>query len=59
MYIFVVCLYPFPLGNGRHVFSKHEIHLVMNAVVNVSVDANILKMSLFRRFSGSHRSVPV
>ena len=24
MYIFVVCLCPFPVGNGRHVFSKHE-----------------------------------
>ena len=30
-----------------------KIHLVMNAVVNVSVDANVLKMSLFRRFWGA------
>jgi hypothetical protein len=36
-----------------------KIHLVVNAVLNVLVDANALKMSLFMPFSGSHWNILV
>jgi hypothetical protein len=36
-----------------------KIHLVVNAVLNVLVDANALKNEFVYTFSGSHWNIPV